>query len=171
MPSSKHSCCSSNRSILSWCSSNSNDSVVSSTNSANVSPPPYNPSNDLMANSSSKDTLNNPSCFHCKSTTTAFTNGWKLKNGTFAQLCYHCGSAYENGKFCETFHKEFDGWRDCAICKKMLHCGCIVSEKDIVMMDYGGVCCMDCAQRFLKAALVDKIILPSQALKLHSTMT
>ncbi|KAJ6696567.1 hypothetical protein OIU85_002963 [Salix viminalis] len=37
-------------------------------------------------------------------------------------------SAYEDSLFCDTFHSEEPGWRECNICTKRLHCGCIASK-------------------------------------------
>ncbi|KAG5035045.1 hypothetical protein JHK87_009955 [Glycine soja] len=59
-------------------------------------------------------------CFHSKSKTTTFINGWQLQSGGLALLCQNCGSLYENGTFCKAFHKESDGWRDCVACYKEL---------------------------------------------------
>ncbi|KAE9590658.1 hypothetical protein Lalb_Chr20g0110001 [Lupinus albus] len=93
------------------------------------------------------DALSN--CFYCKSETTTIKNGWQLYGGDLALLCESCCSAYEDGSFCSRFHKRENGWRDCALCGKMLHCGCIISLKDIVLMDFGGICCMDCGNKYL----------------------
>ncbi|KAG6418058.1 hypothetical protein SASPL_120257 [Salvia splendens] len=75
-------------------------------------------------------------------------NGWTLKSGGFATLCYRCGSAYENSVFCETFHLEESGWRECRICGKQIHCGCIASRYVHEYMDFGGVGCITCIKRF-----------------------
>uniref|UniRef100_A0A2N9I9X1 VAL1-3 N-terminal zinc finger domain-containing protein n=1 Tax=Fagus sylvatica TaxID=28930 RepID=A0A2N9I9X1_FAGSY len=53
-------------------------------------------------------------------------------------------SAYEEGKFCDIFHLNADGWRDCATCGKMVHCGCIMSFHLFTVLDFGGVSCMKC---------------------------
>ncbi|XP_061343593.1 B3 domain-containing transcription factor VAL3-like [Gastrolobium bilobum] len=58
-------------------------------------------------------------CYHCKSLTTTFTNGWQLRSGSFAQLCHRCGALYANGVFCEIYHVKSDGWRNCAACNKV----------------------------------------------------
>ncbi|XP_022717028.1 B3 domain-containing protein Os07g0679700-like [Durio zibethinus] len=63
----------------------------------------------------------NKACFHCKSPSDNFFTGWQLRNGGFAMLCHRCGSAYKDGTFCDTFHPEASGWRDCASCKKAPH--------------------------------------------------
>ncbi|KAJ7948590.1 B3 domain-containing protein [Quillaja saponaria] len=83
-------------------------------------------------------------CFHCKTETAQFRKGWKLRSGGFAELCDQCGDAFERGTFCETFHLDSDGWRDCAFCRKMIHCGCIMSYHMLIELDFGGVCCIDC---------------------------
>ncbi|XP_040362276.1 B3 domain-containing transcription repressor VAL1-like isoform X1 [Rosa chinensis] len=84
------------------------------------------------------------SCFSCKAESDQFVNGWELKDGSFAQLCKKCGFAYVNGIFCETFHMEAEGWRDCAVCGKPLHCGCIMSCNKYAPLDFGGVGCSKC---------------------------
>lgn len=80
-------------------------------------------------------------------------------------------SAYENSVFCETFHSEESGWRECRICGKviivtstfnvtlsvlsnhfylawqMVHCGCIASRYLYEYMEFGGVACISCAKR------------------------
>ncbi|XP_042045349.1 B3 domain-containing transcription repressor VAL1-like [Salvia splendens] len=82
----------------------------------------------------------------CRGTTSSeWKKGWSLKSGGFANLCYRCGSAYENSVFCETFHSEESGWRECRICAKRIHCGCIASR--YVYMDFGGVGCITCLKR------------------------
>ncbi|KAL7113810.1 hypothetical protein ACP275_04G082400 [Erythranthe tilingii] len=84
----------------------------------------------------------------CRGTTSSeWKKGWTLKAGGFATLCYTCGSAYENSIFCDKFHVEESGWRECKICGKRVHCGCIVSRYLHEYMDYGGVGCMSCVKR------------------------
>ncbi|KAL0419309.1 UNVERIFIED_CONTAM: B3 domain-containing protein [Sesamum radiatum] len=84
----------------------------------------------------------------CRGTTTSeWKKGWSLKSGGFATLCYSCGSAYENSLFCETFHSEDSGWRECRICGKRIHCGCIASRYLHEYLDFGGVGCISCAKR------------------------
>lgn len=83
-------------------------------------------------------------CFFCKAECDQFVNGWKLKDGSLAELCKKCGFAYVNGTFCETFHVEVEGWRDCAVCGKPLHCGCIMSCHKYAPLDLGGVGCAKC---------------------------
>ncbi|KAM7257597.1 hypothetical protein ACFE04_013338 [Oxalis oulophora] len=53
-------------------------------------------------------------------------------------------SAYENLEFCNTFHSEEAGWRNCFTCDKRLHCGCIVSKHLFEHRDLGGVVCASC---------------------------
>ncbi|KAK4858002.1 hypothetical protein QYF36_009440 [Acer negundo] len=71
--------------------------------------------------------------------------GWPLRSGGYADLCFNCGSAYENLVFCETYHLEEPGWRECYLCRKRLHCGCIASKSMLELLDYGGVGCSACA--------------------------
>ncbi|KAF3454800.1 hypothetical protein FNV43_RR05248 [Rhamnella rubrinervis] len=71
--------------------------------------------------------------------------GWPLRSGGYAHLCHNCGSTYENSVFCDTFHLEETGWRDCSSCGKHLHCGCIASKSLYEFLDYGGVGCTSCA--------------------------
>ncbi|GKV09596.1 hypothetical protein SLEP1_g21073 [Rubroshorea leprosula] len=79
-------------------------------------------------------------------TTHEWKKGWPLRSGGYADLCYSCGSAYKNLVFCNTFHLEETGWRDCYICCKRLHCGCIASKFVLELLDYGGVACTTCAK-------------------------
>ncbi|XP_010414264.1 PREDICTED: B3 domain-containing transcription repressor VAL1 [Camelina sativa] len=82
----------------------------------------------------------------CGTTSTVeWKKGWPLRSGLLADLCYRCGSAYESSLFCEQFHKDQSGWRECYLCNKRLHCGCIASKVMIELMDYGGVGCSTCA--------------------------
>ncbi|OIT02885.1 b3 domain-containing transcription repressor val1 [Nicotiana attenuata] len=84
----------------------------------------------------------------CRATTSSeWKKGWSLKSGGFAKLCYNCGSAFENLVFCETFHSEESGWRECKTCRKLIHCGCIASKYLYEYMDYGGVACINCASQ------------------------
>ncbi|PSR95664.1 B3 domain-containing protein [Actinidia chinensis var. chinensis] len=95
-----------------------------------------------MASSSSRI-----ACFQCgDSHSSQFRNGWRLRSGHFAQLCNRCSSLYEEGRFCETFHSNDDGWRDCESCGKLVHCGCIVSFLAYRLLDFGGVICMECSK-------------------------
>ncbi|KAL3821522.1 hypothetical protein ACJIZ3_007427 [Penstemon smallii] len=99
-----------------------------------------------MASSSSSTT----SCFQCRhfsSNPDHFRNGWRFRSGNYAQLCPRCASVYEEGRFCETFHSRDDGWRDCETCGKLVHCGCIVSFYTHLLLDHGGVICMECSRR------------------------
>ncbi|XP_027354888.1 B3 domain-containing protein Os07g0563300-like [Abrus precatorius] len=79
--------------------------------------------------------------------------GWRLRSGDLAELCDRCGSAFEEGRFCEIFHSTASGWRSCETCRKRIHCGCIVSSHAFVLLDPGGVECFACARK--------NIILPS----------
>ncbi|XP_057772571.1 B3 domain-containing transcription repressor VAL2-like isoform X2 [Salvia miltiorrhiza] len=84
----------------------------------------------------------------CRATTSLdLKKGWSLKSGGFATLCYKCGSAYENSVFCETYHSDESGWRECRICGKIVHCGCIASRHLFEYMEFGGVACISCAKR------------------------
>ncbi|KAL5757138.1 hypothetical protein ACOSQ2_021884 [Xanthoceras sorbifolium] len=77
--------------------------------------------------------------------TQEWKKGWPLRSGGYADLCFNCGSAYENLVFCETYHLEEPGWRDCYLCHKRLHCGCIASKSVLELLDYGGVGCSACS--------------------------
>ncbi|KAK4355943.1 hypothetical protein RND71_024914 [Anisodus tanguticus] len=83
----------------------------------------------------------------CRAATTSsgWKKGWGFKSGGFAKLCYNCGSAFENLVFCETFHLDESGWRECRACRKRIHCGCIASKYLYEYLDYGGVACINCA--------------------------
>ncbi|KAI3759937.1 hypothetical protein L1987_50324 [Smallanthus sonchifolius] len=77
-----------------------------------------------------------------------FKNGWALRSGEFAKLCNICGTAYEQLTFCELFHLEDTGWRECISCGKRLHCGCIASSAFIELLENGGVSCVSCSNSF-----------------------
>lgn len=84
----------------------------------------------------------------CKAATSLeWKRGWDLKSCGFATLCYSCGSAYENSHYCETFHIEESGWRECKFCSKRIHCGCIVSKNLYDYLDLGGVGCIGCSKK------------------------
>ncbi|XP_052177804.1 B3 domain-containing transcription repressor VAL1-like isoform X2 [Diospyros lotus] len=83
-------------------------------------------------------------------TTLQWKKGWSLKSGGFAVLCHTCGSAYENSFYCETFHLDESGWRECRMCRKPIHCGCIASMNLHECMDIGGVMCTDCCKKALE---------------------
>ncbi|KAK7276123.1 hypothetical protein RIF29_17256 [Crotalaria pallida] len=70
--------------------------------------------------------------------------GWPLESGGFARLCENCGSAYESLVFCERFHLKESGWRECNLCNRYIHCGCIVSKTLFKHLDFGGIGCVNC---------------------------
>ncbi|CAA7054671.1 unnamed protein product [Microthlaspi erraticum] len=84
--------------------------------------------------------------------------GWRLRTGDFADLCDRCASAYEQGKFCDIFHLRASGWRCCESCGKKIHCGCVVSTSNFILLDAGGVECLACARK--KFALGPKFSTP-----------
>ncbi|KAI3456328.1 hypothetical protein Pfo_012991 [Paulownia fortunei] len=88
-------------------------------------------------------------CFNsnCKEASEKWRRGWRRRTGEYAQLCDRCASAYEDGKFCETFHLNASGWRCCESCGKQIHCGCIVSFHMFVLLDAGGIECLTCAKK------------------------
>ncbi|OMP04595.1 hypothetical protein COLO4_09479 [Corchorus olitorius] len=84
-------------------------------------------------------------CFHCESPSENFFPGWPLRNGGYAMLCARCGAAFAGGTFCDTFHPKASGWRNCASCKKRIHCGCIMAAHTFSILDFGGVKCAECS--------------------------
>ncbi|KVI03255.1 B3 DNA binding domain-containing protein [Cynara cardunculus var. scolymus] len=74
-----------------------------------------------------------------------YKKGWALRSGGFANLCDKCGSAYEQLAFCEVFHLDDTGWRECTSCGRRLHCGCIASSAFLELLDNGGVSCISCS--------------------------
>ncbi|KAJ0047183.1 hypothetical protein Pint_04428 [Pistacia integerrima] len=96
-----------------------------------------------MASSSSSASMKRI-CFYCKTVSTILRPGWRLRNGGSALLCIRCASAYEEGRFCNIFHLDASGWRDCVTCKKIVHCGCIMSTHTHTELDSGGVRCTEC---------------------------
>ncbi|XWS12723.1 hypothetical protein CRYUN_Cryun37aG0114800 [Craigia yunnanensis] len=73
--------------------------------------------------------------------------GWRLRTGELAELCDRCASAFEEGRFCDTFHLNASGWRSCESCGKRVHCGCIVSVHAFTLLDAGGIECIACARK------------------------
>ncbi|KAE9610793.1 putative transcription factor & chromatin remodeling CW-Zn-B3/VAL family [Lupinus albus] len=85
----------------------------------------------------------------CASTTSnRWRKGWALRSGELADLCDKCGSAYEQSTFCDLFHSNEDGWRECTSCGKRLHCGCAASLSQLELLDLGGVSCINCVKNF-----------------------
>ncbi|XP_073291628.1 B3 domain-containing transcription repressor VAL1-like isoform X3 [Primulina huaijiensis] len=82
----------------------------------------------------------------CTTTLSEWKKGWSLKSGGFATLCHNCGLAYENSVFYETFHFKESGWRECKLCRKIIHCGCTASRYLYQYMDFGGISCLSCAK-------------------------
>ncbi|KAG6631055.1 hypothetical protein CIPAW_13G063600 [Carya illinoinensis] len=83
----------------------------------------------------------------CGATSThEWKRGWPLRSGGFSDLCHNCGSAYEDLVFCDMFHLEETGWRECSLCNKRIHCGCIISEPSYEYLDFGGVGCNNCVK-------------------------
>ncbi|KAL9236127.1 hypothetical protein vseg_010831 [Gypsophila vaccaria] len=72
--------------------------------------------------------------------------GWSLRSGDLAILCDKCGYAFEQRIYCEEFHSDDSGWRECVTCSKRVHCGCIASLSLIELLDGGGVKCIGCAR-------------------------
>ncbi|KAG6505813.1 hypothetical protein ZIOFF_038178 [Zingiber officinale] len=73
--------------------------------------------------------------------------GWRLRSGEIAELCDRCSCTFEQGNFCETYHSDDGGWRNCEACGKRVHCGCIVSITAYVLLDADGVHCAACATK------------------------
>ncbi|OAY26100.1 B3 domain-containing protein Os07g0563300 isoform X2 [Manihot esculenta] len=86
-------------------------------------------------------------CFNSDCTDFKSRKGWRLRSGDFAELCDRCSSAYEEGRFCDTFHLNATGWRCCESCGKRVHCGCIVSIHAFTLLDAGGIECMACSRK------------------------
>ncbi|XP_071717686.1 B3 domain-containing transcription repressor VAL2-like [Rutidosis leptorrhynchoides] len=80
----------------------------------------------------------------------SYKKGWNLRSGDFAKLCFNCGTAYEQVAFCELFHLEDTGWRECTLCGKRLHCGCIASSAFIELLESGGVKCVTCVDNSIR---------------------
>ncbi|KAL8225092.1 hypothetical protein R6Q57_017649 [Mikania cordata] len=77
-------------------------------------------------------------------TTHQWKRGWAMKAGGFATLCYSCGTVYEHVNYCERFHLNEPGWRECKFCEKPIHCGCVVSKYLHECLDLGGISCIKC---------------------------
>ncbi|KAJ0809476.1 putative transcription factor C2C2-GATA family [Helianthus annuus] len=81
----------------------------------------------------------------CGATTTAqWKRGWPMKVGGVATLCYACGTEYDRVRYCERFHLNEPGWRECKYCDKPVHCGCVVSKYLHECLDSGGISCINC---------------------------
>ncbi|KAL1549054.1 B3 domain-containing transcription repressor VAL2-like isoform X2 [Salvia divinorum] len=98
---------------------------------------------------------------NCTSSNSAeWKKGWPLPASGFATLCsnreyikmkmWELRTAYSDLVFCETFHSEETGWRECTSCGKYLHCGCIASSTLLELLDTGGVNCTGCNYSFLQ---------------------
>ncbi|KAL4563157.1 hypothetical protein LXL04_027192 [Taraxacum kok-saghyz] len=87
-------------------------------------------------------------CFNstCKEALDVPRQGWLCRTGDFADLCDRCSSAFKDGKFCDTYHLNASGWRCCESCGKQIHCGCIVSFHMFILLDAGGIECINCAK-------------------------
>ncbi|XP_057544153.1 B3 domain-containing transcription factor VAL3 isoform X3 [Amaranthus tricolor] len=115
-----------------------------------------------MSSSSSSSSM---FCFNsnCKASTSEnWKKGWRLRNHEFARLCHRCGLIYDEGRFCEIFHKCASGWRCCETCGKGVHCGCIASLHMFRLLDAGGVECMICVKR--KMTLIPNQMCPNRPL-------
>ncbi|PKA66844.1 B3 domain-containing protein [Apostasia shenzhenica] len=101
----------------------------------------------------------------------AWRKGWMLRSGTFATLCDKCGVEYEQLAFCDKFHQNESGWRECAFCGKRLHCGCIASKSFLDLLDGGGVQCFSCLNNSRNSLTPSDIIqdlLPQSSQKFHA---
>ncbi|KAF9684858.1 hypothetical protein SADUNF_Sadunf04G0162200 [Salix dunnii] len=98
-----------------------------------------------MASPSIKSCMN-ATCGVSTSSSGGWRKGWALRSGDFATLCDSCGSAYEQSVFCDVFHSEDSGWRECTSCGRRLHCGCIASKSMLELLDGGGVNCTSCSK-------------------------
>ncbi|KAI4296631.1 hypothetical protein L6164_036576 [Bauhinia variegata] len=98
------------------------------------------------SSSSSSKVCYNSDCKELKSERPK--KGWRLRSGEYCELCDRCGSAFEEGRFCEIFHLNASGWRNCETCRKRIHCGCIASSHAFTLLDTGGVECFTCAKNF-----------------------
>ncbi|WVY91619.1 hypothetical protein V8G54_037133 [Vigna mungo] len=107
-------------------------------------------SSALSSSSSSSSTVNNPTCMQCNSNITTLVTGWPLGDGNVAQLCHRCGIFYQEGTFCETFHRNSTGWLECAVCLKKLHTNCIVSRSEVHFTLFGRLCCKVCATKLIR---------------------
>ncbi|XP_039114813.1 B3 domain-containing protein Os07g0563300-like [Dioscorea cayenensis subsp. rotundata] len=94
----------------------------------------------------------NSHCKEAKPEAAPVRKGWRLRSGEYADLCDRCCGNYEQGTFCETFHSDDAGWRNCESCRKRVHCGCIVSNQAYLLLDAGGVECIACVRKALVSA-------------------
>ncbi|KAK4387037.1 B3 domain-containing protein [Sesamum angolense] len=100
------------------------------------------------------------SCFHCQDASSNpdhFRNGWRLRGGEYAQLCPRCAFlCMRKADSVKPSIQNDDGWRDCESCGKLVHCGCIVSFNTHLLLDFGGLICMECS-RALSLVLNDDV--------------
>ncbi|KAJ0974885.1 hypothetical protein J5N97_016850 [Dioscorea zingiberensis] len=66
----------------------------------------------------------------------------------FVQIRF-LGGTYGQGTFCETFHSNDAGWRNCESCKKHVHCGSMVSNEAYLLLDAVGIDCRVCVRKSL----------------------
>ncbi|XP_076957216.1 B3 domain-containing transcription repressor VAL1-like [Bidens hawaiensis] len=94
----------------------------------------------------------------CGTTTTAqWKRGWPMKVGGVATLCYTCGTEYDHVRYCERFHLNESGWRECKYCEKPVHCGCIVARNLHECLDSGGISCINCIRTHPLKQLINDI--------------
>ncbi|KAK9057524.1 hypothetical protein SSX86_022360 [Deinandra increscens subsp. villosa] len=100
----------------------------------------------------------------CGATTSGeWKRGWPMKVGGVATLCFACGTEYDHARYCEQFHLNQPGWRECKYCYKPVHCGCVVSKYLHECLDSGGISCINC----VRAKPLQKVFFPLP--RKHST--
>ncbi|KAL0458899.1 UNVERIFIED_CONTAM: B3 domain-containing protein [Sesamum latifolium] len=77
----------------------------------------------------------------------------------FLLLNYACFFCDVDGSSWNFVFIEDSGWRECRICGKRIHCGCIASRYLHEYLDFGGVGCISCAKR-LEIHAVQSIQIP-----------
>ncbi|KAK1428602.1 hypothetical protein QVD17_17441 [Tagetes erecta] len=94
----------------------------------------------------------------CGATTSSqWKRGWPMKAGGVATLCFACGTEYDHVRYCERFHLNEPGWRECKYCDKPVHCGCVVSKYLYECLDSGGIACINCIRSHPLKQLVNDI--------------
>ncbi|XP_021726023.1 uncharacterized protein LOC110693198 isoform X2 [Chenopodium quinoa] len=86
-------------------------------------------------------------CSFCHQFTSTPREGWRLRNFTYTKLCGPCFFAYSDGSFCQKHHRHEDGWRQCDVCERRVHCGCIMSLHLFETNDTRGVTCKKCLDK------------------------
>ncbi|KAJ0792312.1 putative transcription factor & chromatin remodeling CW-Zn-B3/VAL family [Helianthus annuus] len=75
---------------------------------------------------------------------------------SFCIIFVECRTEYDRVRYCERFHLNEPGWRECKYCEKPVHCGCVVSKYLHECLDSGGISCINC----IRAQSLKQVLCP-----------